>query len=131
MQSITLSVRPRPRPAHFFVCLLLFFWYFFGGLVIVKRPVKQVFSHEATASWVFTSTLESFKCLSQGHFMAVVGFEPWTSRSEIRRCTTESPHPLHFSCTLVYDNSSSSVDSRRVYVSGINFTNLVPRLIVH
>ena len=42
----------------------------------------------ATASWVFTSTLETLKLLAQGHYTVVVGFEPWTSRS-----TTEPPRP--------------------------------------
>ena len=37
----------------------------------------------ATASWVFTSTLGSLKCLAQGDYMAVVGFEPCTSRSRV------------------------------------------------
>ena len=39
----------------------------------------------ATASWVFTNTLGSLKCLAQGHYTAVVGFEQWTSRSGVRR----------------------------------------------
>ena len=47
----------------------------------------------ATASWVFTITLGSLKCLAQGHYTAVVGFEPWTSRSGVWRYTTEPPHP--------------------------------------
>ena len=47
----------------------------------------------ATAFWVFTSTFESLKCLAQRHYTAVVGFEPWTSRSEVRRSTAEPPHP--------------------------------------
>ena len=36
------------------------------GLVTVKRPGKQFFSHvdRITVSFVFNSTLESFKCLA-------------------------------------------------------------------
>ena len=45
----------------------------------------------ATASWVFTSTLESLKCLAQGHYTSVVGFETWISRSGVRRSTSEPP----------------------------------------
>ena len=44
----------------------------------------------ATASWVFTSTFGRLKYmfLTQGHYTAVVRFEPWTSRSGDRRSTT-------------------------------------------
>ena len=40
------------------------------------------------------STLGRWKCLSQGHYTAVVGFELWASRSRVRRSTTEPPR-LH------------------------------------
>ena len=46
---------------------------------------------QATASWVFTSTLGSLQCLFKRHYMEVVGFEPWTSRSRFRRSITEPP----------------------------------------
>ena len=36
----------------------------------------------------------SLKCLGQGHYMAAVGFEPWTSRSGAKGSTTEPPRPL-------------------------------------
>ena len=59
----------------------------------------------ATASWVFTSTLGSLKCLVQGHFAAVVGFEHWTSRSGVRHYTTEPPRPLNlFPQCYIADN---------------------------
>ena len=35
------------------------------------------------------------KCLAQGHYTAVVRFEPWTSRSGVRHSTTEPQHPLY------------------------------------
>ena len=35
------------------------------------------------------------KCLAQGHNTAEVGFEPQTSRSGVRRSTTEPPHSPH------------------------------------
>ena len=37
--------------------------------------------------------LESLKCLAQGYYTAVVGFEPWTMLSGVRRSTTEPPCP--------------------------------------
>ena len=40
------------------------------------------------------STLGRWKCLSQGHYTAVVGFELGASRSRVRRSTTEPPR-LH------------------------------------
>ena len=44
------------------------------GLVIVNILVKDSLCWDVgTASWVFTSTLESLKCLAQGHYTAVVG----------------------------------------------------------
>ena len=45
-----------------------------------RSTIFQSFWDGATASWVFTSTLGTLKCLAQGHYMAVMGFEPWTSR---------------------------------------------------
>ena len=33
------------------------------------------------------------KCLAQGHYTAVVGFDSWTSRSGVRSTTTEPPRP--------------------------------------
>ena len=53
----------------------------------------QSFWDGATASWVFTSTLGTLKCLAQGHYMAVVGFKPWTSPSRVQSSTTEPPQP--------------------------------------
>ena len=58
-----------------------------------RSRIFQSFSDGATASWVFTSTLGTLKCLAQGHYTAVVGFEPWTSRSGVRSSTTEPPRP--------------------------------------
>ena len=37
---------------------------------------------------------KSLKCLAQGHYMTVVGLEPWTSPSGVQRSTTEPPRPL-------------------------------------
>ena len=38
------------------------------------------------------STLESLICIFQGHYTAIVRFEPWISFSGVRRSTTEPPH---------------------------------------
>ena len=43
-----------------------------------------------TASCVFISTWENLKCLAQGHYTAVVGFEPWTSRSGVNKVAVKS-----------------------------------------
>ena len=62
------------------------------GLVFCLTSLSTIFQSfwdGATASWVFTSTLGTFKCLIQGHYTAVMGFEPWTSRSGVRSSTTE------------------------------------------
>ena len=59
-----------------------------------RSTLFQSFWDGATASWVFTSTLGILMCLAQGHYKAVVGFEPWTSRSGVRISTTEPPRPL-------------------------------------
>ena len=49
----------------------------------------------ATASWVINQYFRAVKCLAQGHNTAVVGFEPWTSRSGVWHSTTEPPHSPH------------------------------------
>ena len=54
-----------------------------------RSAIFQSFWDGATASWVFTSTLRTLKCLAQGHYTANVGFEPWTSRSGVQSSTTE------------------------------------------
>ena len=60
----------------------------------IGPTLVQSFWNGATASVVFTSTLGAIKCLAQGHYTAVVGFEPGTSRSEVRSSsTTESKRP--------------------------------------
>ena len=80
--------RPDQFGATFIVALRLGL-----GFFLFNAPVNNFQScwDGATASLVFTSTLRSLKCLAQGHYTAVVGFEPWTSRSEVRRSTTEPP----------------------------------------
>ena len=35
----------------------------------------------------------SLKCLAQGHYTFVVGFEPWTSCPGVRRSTAGPPRP--------------------------------------
>ena len=91
--------------AHSFVYLICnplekYFLYFspnvvwFGYCLMFRLTIFQPCWDGATASWVFTSTLESLKRLAQGHYTAVVGFEPWTSHSGVRRSTTEPPRPL-------------------------------------
>ena len=41
-----------------------------------RSTIFQSFWDGAIASWVFTSTLGTLECLSQGHYTAVVWFEP-------------------------------------------------------
>ena len=64
------------------------------GSVFCKRPVNK-FSVILGRSHRFlgmrTSTLGTLKCLAQGQYTVVVGFEPWTSRSGVRSSTTEPP----------------------------------------
>ena len=48
----------------------------------------------ATTSWVINQYFRGVKCLAQGHNTAAVGFEPPTSRSEVRHSTTEPPRSL-------------------------------------
>ena len=64
-------------------------------LFLFNVPVNNVqsFWDGATASWVFTTTLGTLICLAQGHYTAVVGLEPWTSRSGVHSSTTEPPRP--------------------------------------
>ena len=67
-----------------------------SGLVFClmsRSTIFQSFWDGATASWVFTSTLGTLKCLAQGHYREVVGFEPCTSRSVARSSTTKPPLP--------------------------------------
>ena len=47
------------------------FW--FGFLFNVPVNTFQSFWDKAAASWVFTCTLGTLKCLAQGHYTAVVG----------------------------------------------------------
>ena len=44
-----------------------------------QSTILQSFWDGANAFWVFTSTLGTLHCLAQGHYTAVLGFEPWTS----------------------------------------------------
>ena len=63
----------------------------FGYCLTSRLTIFQSCRDGTKASWVFTSTLESLKCLAQGHYMAVIGFVPWTPRSGVRCSTTEPP----------------------------------------
>ena len=71
----------------------LFFCFCFCFCLTSRSSIFQSFWGGATASCVFTSTLGTLKCLAQGHYTAVVGFEHWTSRSGVRSSTTEPPRP--------------------------------------
>ena len=71
--------------------------------VKVLRPGQQfsVMLGRSHASWVFTTAdlpllLGSLKCLAQGHYTAVMGFEPWTSSSGVQRSTTRCGVPLGY-----------------------------------
>ena len=68
-----------------------FFWF----CLTSRSTIFQSCWDRATASWVFTSTLGSLNCLAKGHYTAVVGFESWTSRSGVRRSTSEPPQKWH------------------------------------
>ena len=73
--------------------------YIFFGLVFCltsRSTTFQSFWDGATASWVFTSTLGTLKCLAKEPYTAVMGFEPWTSRSGVRSSTTEPLRPPMF-----------------------------------
>ena len=67
----------------------------FCVVFLFNVPVKKIqsFWDGATNFWVLTITLGTLKCLAQGYYMVVVGFEPWTSRSRVRSSTTEPPQP--------------------------------------
>ena len=71
---------------NLFVCLC---W----GLMS-QSTIFQSCRDGATASWVINQYFRGVKCLAQGHNTAVVGFEPWTSRSGVRHSTTEPPCSL-------------------------------------
>ena len=51
----------------------------FGLVINILVNNFQSCWDRVTASWVFTSTLESLNCIAQGHYTAVMGFEPWTA----------------------------------------------------
>ena len=68
------------------------FWFLFNNLV----NNFQSFWNGASASWVFTKTWRTLKCLGQGNYTAVVGFEHWTSSSRARSSTTELPCPCSY-----------------------------------
>ena len=57
-----------------FVFLLFVFFSGGGGGLTSWSTICQSFWDGATTFWVFTSTLETLKWLTQGHFTAVVGF---------------------------------------------------------
>ena len=63
------------------------------GALTSRSTIFKSFWDGAIASWVFTSTLGTLKCLAQGHYTAVVGFEPWTSHFGVQSSTTEPPRP--------------------------------------
>ena len=81
-----------------YVCLLVWFGF------LLNVPVND-FSVMLGRSHRFLGTLGSLKCLAQGHYTAVVGFEPWTSRSGVRRSTTE---PARFPVCLSVSNAYSN-----------------------
>ena len=70
-------------------------YFFFAcfGFVFFNVPIKKF---SVILGRVFTSTLESLKCLAQGHYTAVVGIEPWISRPRVRRSTTKPPRPPNY-----------------------------------
>ena len=52
--------------------------------IFVERFGKQFFQSfrdGATAFWILSCSYGTLKCFAQGHYTAVVGFKPWTSRS--------------------------------------------------
>ena len=76
--------------AHFRICPIIIFAScdtvqknVFGLVLCLTSwsTIFQLFWDGATASWVFTSTLGTLKCLAQGHYTAVMGFKHWTSPS--------------------------------------------------
>ena len=69
-------------------------WWWFDWLVYgltSRSTILKSCWDGATASWVFTSTFGSLKCLAQGHFTTTVGFKPGTSSSGVRCSTTRPP----------------------------------------
>ena len=60
----------------------------------------------AIASWVINQYFRGVKCLAQGHNTAEVGLEPRTSRSGVRRSTTEPPRSPPIG--LIFNESSIS-----------------------
>ena len=98
--------------AHTYIYFRLYIPFLWGGVFFVvfcltsRSTIFQPCWDGATASCVFTSTLGSLKCLAQGHYTAVMGFEPWTSRPGVRRSTTEPPRPILFIvCIFEYGNN--------------------------
>ena len=74
--------------------VVVFFCFVFCCCCLTFRStIFQSFWDGATAFWVFTSTIGTLKCLAQGHYTAVVGLEPWISRSRVRSSTTKPPRP--------------------------------------
>ena len=81
----------RPGKTHTSLC-----FFFFCFFVLLNVPVNNfsVILGRSLASWVFTSTLGTSQCIAQGHYTAVVGFEPRNSPSGVRSYTTEPPRHL-------------------------------------
>ena len=59
-----------------------------------------------------TSTFLGVKCLAQGHNTAEVGFEPQTSRSGVRCCTTEQLRSPYHTCFILWENGIYIISTR-------------------
>ena len=79
------------RPYHltlttYHVLLICLCW-----VLTSQSTIFQSCRDGAIASWVINQYFWGVKCIAQGHNTAAVGFEPPTSRSQVRHSTTEPP----------------------------------------
>ena len=94
------------------------FWFGLAFCLTSQSAIFSLFGTEPPLPEYLrnTNTLGTLKCLAQGHYTAVVGFEPWTSRSVIRSSSTVPPRPLgRIFAMLMYASS---------FIHGCSMSNL-------